>query len=69
MPCPNDLSRILDAAPIERIYATGAKAHELYRRYLEARIRTRMYAPSLDEPANAAMGLDELIEAYRMLRG
>ena len=66
---PNDLSRILDAAPIERIYATGAKAHELYRRYLEpvyGRECTRLPSTS---PANAAMRLDELIEAYRMLRG
>lgn len=65
---PNDLSRILDVAPIERIFATGAKAHELYRRYLEpayGRECTRLPSTS---PANAAVGLDELIEAYAVLR-
>ena len=64
---PNDLSRVLDTAPIERIYATGAKAHELYRRYLEpayGRECTRLPSTS---PANAVMGLDELIEAYRVI--
>ena len=66
---PNDLSRVLDTAPIERIYATGAKAHELYRRYLEpayGRECTRLPSTS---PANAAMGLDELIKAYRVICG
>ncbi len=66
---PNDLSRIFDVALIERIYATGAKAHELYRRYLEpvyGRECTRLPSTS---PANAATSLEQLIEAYRMLRG
>lgn len=66
---PNDLSRIFDVAPIERIYATGAKAHELYRRYLEPVYgRKCMRLPSTS-PANAVMSLSELIEAYRMILG
>lgn len=65
---PNDLSRILDVAPIERIFATGAKAHELYRRYLEPVYgRECMRLPSTS-PANAATSLEQLIEAYGVLR-
>lgn len=64
---PNDLSRIFDAAPIERVCATGAKAAELYRRYmLPAYGRECLRLPSTS-PANAAVGMGELIEAYRVV--
>lgn len=64
---PNDLARVLAAAPIERIFATGAKAAELFARYQEPTIgRTCTRLPSTS-PANAAMSLDELIEAYRVI--
>lgn len=64
---PNDLSRILDVAPVEGIYATGSKAYELYKRYmLPIYGREAVRLPSTS-PANAATGLDELIEAYRVI--
>lgn len=66
---PNDLSRILDTAPIERVYATGAKAHELYQRYLEPVYGRECARLPSTSPANAVMGLDELVEAYRVIRG
>ena len=62
---PNDLSVITAAAPIEAVFCTGAKAHELYRRLgcekacgLPA---TRLPSTS---PANAACGMDRLVSAY-----
>ena len=33
---PNDLSRILDAAPVRRIFCNGGTAYRFYRRYDEA---------------------------------
>ncbi len=64
---PNDLTRILDAAPIETIYTTGAKATELYRRF-DAKLLGRdcMRLPSTSA-ANAAMRLDDLIAAYSVI--
>lgn len=53
----NDLSIVLNAAKIERIYANGNKAYELYRKYIGENIEK---LPSTS-PANAAWSLDRLI--------
>ena len=61
---PNDLGRVLDQAPIQAIFCTGAKAAELYRRHcqpLTSREAVRLPSTS---PANAAVGLPQLVEAY-----
>ena len=64
---PNDLMRIFDAAPIERVFTTGAKATELYRRFaLPAYGRDCTRLPSTSA-ANAAMRIDDLIAAYRVI--
>ena len=61
---PNDLSPILDTAPIEQIYCNGQKSWEMFHRYIEPRIeRTAIVLPSTS-PANAAWTLDRLIEAW-----
>lgn len=63
----NDLSRVLDAAPIERVFTTGTKAGDLYRRLCED--ATGMPATVLPSPsaANARMRLPDLVDAYRIL--
>lgn len=61
---PNDLTKITHAAPIEAIFCTGAKAHTLYRRLCQKDVgmpATRLPSTS---PANAACGMDRLVEAY-----
>ena len=63
-PVPNPLSEILDVAPIEAIYCTGAKAHALYGRLCEKELgRPAIKLPSTS-PANAACSFDRLVEAY-----
>lgn len=61
----NKLSLITSAAPIEAVFCTGAKAHELYRRLgCEAECglpATRLPSTS---PANAACSMERLLEAY-----
>lgn len=64
-PKPNDLRRILDRAPIERIFCTGAKAAQLYRRLCEPTTGIPCLQLPSTSPANAAMRLDDLIEVYR----
>lgn len=62
---PNDLTLVTRAAPIQGIFCTGAKAHELYRRHCEAAVglpATRLPSTS---PANAACTFERLLEAYR----
>lgn len=64
-PKPNDLSHILDKAPIEQIFCTGAKAAQLYRKLCEPTTGIPCLQLPSTSPANAAMRLDDLIEIYR----
>lgn len=70
-PVPNDLTRILNAAPIERVFTTGGTAAKLCRRFDGALLRERgieaVALPSTSA-ANARMRLDDLVEAYIPLR-
>ena len=63
---PTDLSRILNKAPIERIYANGSTAEKLYLKYqqpLTGRDITRLPSTS---PANAAWSAARLAEQWRL---
>lgn len=61
----NDFSRILESAKIERIYANGGKAYELYRKYaLEQAGREIIKLPSTS-PANAGYSLERLCAEWR----
>lgn len=62
---PNDLSRITEAAPIERVFCTGATAARLYRKHCEAAVGIPAVQLPSTSPANAAWSLGRLIEAYR----
>lgn len=62
---PADISRVLAAAPIKHIYANGRTAGQLYRKWVQPITgREIMDLPSTS-PANAAMSLERLIEAWR----
>ena len=64
---PNDLSVILDHAPIERIFCNGAASLASYRHYIEPLIhRPALLLPSTS-PANAAWTLERLIDAWRVI--
>ncbi len=62
---PNQLSLITRAAPIEAVFCTGAKAHELYRR-LGCEQECGLPATRLPStsPANAACSMERLLDAY-----
>lgn len=67
-PVPNDLARILDAAPIGRVFTTGGTAARLCRRFdgeLLAQRGIELCALPSTSPANARMRLDDLVEAYQ----
>ncbi len=65
---PNNLKIITDAARIEAVFCTGAKAHDLYRR-LECEQTCGLPATKLPStsPANAACSLEKLVEAYGVI--
>ena len=67
-PVPNDLTVIVDAAPVKAVFTTGAKASALYRRFNAPLIERRPHiALPSTSPANARMRLPNLVEAYRPL--
>lgn len=64
---PNDLARIMDAAPVAAVFCTGAAAAQAYRRFSEPKTGIACVQLPSTSPANAAMGLDALVDAYRPL--
>ena len=66
-PVPNDLRRIFEHARIHAVFATGAKAHALYEKYL--RHQTGIEAVRLPSPsgANCATSFEALVEAYAQI--
>ena len=64
---PNDLSRILSCVDIRAIYTNGAKAHQLYRKYIfPVNGREASLLPSTS-PANAGYSLERLVEAWKVI--
>ena len=65
---PNNIGAILTKAPIEAIFCTGAKAAELYAKYCEPQTGMKATRLPSTSPANAAVSLEQLIEAYQPVR-
>lgn len=63
---PVDLSVILDNADIDRIYANGGKAYELYMKYQYGKIGREIIKLPSTSPANAAYSLERLLECWQM---
>ena len=65
---PNDLSRILDTARIEKIFVNGKTAEKYYRRWLlNVTKREAVCLPSTSA-ANAAWSVERLIQAWGIIR-
>lgn len=62
---PNDLPRILKAAPIEKILCNGAAAAKLYLRYGSKNTALTPVALPSTSPANAAWSLERLYTAWK----
>ena len=64
---PNDLTVILDHAPIETIFVNGRTAEKMYQKYIANIIdRDAVCLPSTS-PANAAWSLEKLVEAWGLI--
>ena len=64
----NDISMILDNAPIEHIYTNGKKSHELYVKYIEPAVGRKAICLPSTSPANAQWTLDRLIDAWSVIK-
>lgn len=65
---PNNIGSLLAKAPIEAIFCTGAKAAELYAKYCEPQTGMKATRLPSTSPVNAAVSLEQLIEAYQPIR-
>ena len=63
----NDISQILNAANIRRIFVNGKTAEKYYNQFIKKRIgREAIVLPS-SSPANAAWSLERLIKAWSIV--
>lgn len=67
-PEPNDIAWLLGQTDIRAIFATGAKAAELYQKLIFPRTGVPVRRLPSTSPANAAFTLPRLTEAYRAIR-
>ena len=65
---PNDLTPILRAANIRRIFVNGRKAEQLYNKLIAPKIGRRAIRLPSTSPANAAKSLEQLIREWRIIR-
>ncbi|MGN1193965.1 MAG: DNA-deoxyinosine glycosylase [Acutalibacteraceae bacterium] len=61
---PNDLSVILNNAPIKRIFVNGKKAFELYKKYIEPETGITACVLPSTSPANASFSEDRLVSEW-----
>ncbi len=66
-PEPNDLPWLLSQAEIRAIFATGAKAAELYQKLILPQTGRPIVRLPSTSPANAAWALERLIEKYMVI--
>lgn len=64
---PNDLSEILSAADIKKIYANGKTAQSLYNKYIKKNTGFDIISLPSTSPANAAYSLEKLIKEWKII--
>ncbi len=64
---PNDLSVILNSADIKAVFCTGSTAAKLYKKFIEPKTGIEAKPLPSTSPANAKMGLDALMEEYKII--
>ena len=64
---PNDIGRLLRETEITRIFATGGKSAQLYRKLVVPQIHVPITQLPFTSPVNAAWSVERLIDAYRVI--
>ena len=66
-PVANDLSVILDRAPVQAVFTTGATAWKLYTRLQKPHTGIEAVRLPSTSPANCAVKMEALTEAYKAI--
>ncbi len=65
---PNNLSIILNNAPIQKIFVNGKTAFKYYEKYTKPKINREAICLPSTSPANAAFSLDKLIDCWKIIK-
>lgn len=65
---PNDISMILETAPIRAIYVNGGTAKKYYDKYIRPIVGREAVCLPSTSPANASWSLERLTEQWRQIR-
>ena len=66
---PNKIAALVARSKVTRIFCTGATAHKLYQKYCAADVGLDAVKLPSTSPANCAVSLERLMEAYRAILG
>ena len=64
---PNKISGLVKASKVSRIFCTGATAYRLYQKYCAAEVGIDAVKLPSTSPANCAVSMEKLVEAYRAI--
>ena len=64
---PNPIEELIVKTKIKAVYTTGQKAYQLYQKRCYPKTGIEAVPLPSTSPANAAMSLEKLIEAYRVI--
>lgn len=65
---PNDLTKILNKANIEKIFLNGKTAEKYYNKYIRAAVKRDAVCLPSTSPANAAWSVERLISAWSVIK-
>ncbi len=65
----NDLTVILNSAPIKHIFLNGKTAEKYFNKYIKNTINKDAVCLPSTSPANAAWSLERLVDAWQIVRG
>ena len=66
---PNKIAALVAKSKVTRIFCTGATAHKLYQKYCAADVGIDAVKLPSTSPANCAISLERLVDAYRAILG
>lgn len=63
----NDISHIIDNAPIVKIFVNGKTAERYYNKYIKDKIGKEAICLPSTSPANATWGIERLVEEWKII--
>ena len=65
---PNDLSVIMNNAPIEKIFVNGKTAWKYFKKFSKSELLEKAVALPSTSPANASFSVERLIDEWKVIR-